>query len=152
MARQVLLSIMSERGSENSVGRCFPAERAVRAKRRGPDRAAYAAASAATVHPHLADLDARGLKPPEFVIVDGARGHEAALVALWGDDLPIQRCTVHKHRNLLAHAPKHMHDELTEDYRDMIYADTAKEIDKRRKAFLRKWRLKCKAVADSLGG
>ena len=29
----------------------------------------------------------------------------------------------------------------------MIYADTAKEIDKRRKAFLRKWRLKCKAVA-----
>ena len=43
-----------------------------------------------------------------------------------------------------------MHDELTEDYRDMIYADTAAEVEKRRKAFLRKWRLKCKAVADSL--
>jgi len=98
----------------------------------------------------LDDLDARGLKRPEFVIVDGAAGLEAALVALWGDDLPIQRCTVHKHRNLLAHAPKHMHDELTEDYRDMIYADTAAEIEKRRKAFLRKWRLKCRAVADSL--
>jgi hypothetical protein len=28
---------------------------------------------------------------------------------------PVQRGTVHKHRNLLAHAPKHMHDELTED-------------------------------------
>ena len=28
-----------------------------------------------------------------------------ALVALWGGELPIQRCTVHKHRNLLAHAP-----------------------------------------------
>jgi putative transposase len=55
----------------------------------------------------LDDLDARGLKRPEFVIVDGAPGLEAALVALWGDDLPIQRCTVHKHRNLLAHAPKH---------------------------------------------
>ena len=98
----------------------------------------------------LDDLDARGLKRPEFVIVDGAPGLEAALVALWGDDLPIQRCTVHKHRNLLAHAPKHLHDELTEDYRDMIYADTAAEIEKRRKAFLRKWRLKCRAVADSL--
>ena len=24
--------------------------------------------------------------------------------------------TVHKHRNLLAHAPKHMQDELTADY------------------------------------
>jgi transposase-like protein len=98
----------------------------------------------------LADLDARGLKRPEFVIVDGAPGLEAALVALWGDKLPIQRCTVHKHRNLLGHAPKHLHDELTADYRDMIYADTAAEIETRRKAFLRKWRLKCRAVADSL--
>ena len=32
----------------------------------------------------LEDLDARGLKRPEFVIVDGAPGLEAALVALWG--------------------------------------------------------------------
>ncbi len=45
------------------------------------------------------DLDARGLKRPGFVIVDGAPGLEAALSALWGDDLPVQRCTVHKHRN-----------------------------------------------------
>ena len=96
------------------------------------------------------DLDARGLKRPEFVIVDGAPGLEAALVALWGEELPIQRCTVHKHRNLLGHAPKRLHDELSEDYRDMIYADTAAEIEKRRKAFLRKWKLKCRAVADSL--
>ncbi len=98
----------------------------------------------------LQDLDARGLKRPDFVIVDGAPGLESALVALWGEELPIQRCTVHKHRNLLGHAPKHMHDELTEDYRDMIYADTAAEIETRRKAFLRKWHLKCRAVADSL--
>ena len=90
------------------------------------------------------------LKRPELVIIDGAPGLEAALVALWGEDLAVQRCTVHKHRNLLGHAPKTMHDELTEDYRDMIYADTAVEVEKRRKAFLRKWRLKCKAVADSL--
>lgn len=98
----------------------------------------------------LGDLDARGLPRPDFVIVDGAPGLEAALVALWGEKLPIQRCSVHKHRNLLGHAPKHMHDELTEDYRDMIYAETATEIEARRKAFLRKWRLKCRAVADSL--
>ena len=52
--------------------------------------------------------------------------------------------------NLLGHAPKRLHDELTADYRDMIYADTAAEIEKRRKAFLRKWKLKCRAVADSL--
>jgi len=97
----------------------------------------------------LDDLDARGLKSPEFVIVDGAPGLEAALAELW-PEAPVQRCTVHKHRNLLAHAPKALHDELTEDYRDMIYAETKTEIGKRRKAFLSKWRLKCKAVADSL--
>ena len=96
------------------------------------------------------DRGARGLKQPEFVIVDGAPGLEAALVALWGEALPIQRCTVHKHRNLPGHAPKHMHDELSEDYRDMIHADTAADIEKRRKAVLRKWHLKCRAVADSL--
>ena len=72
----------------------------------------------------LEDLDARGLKRPEFVIVDGVPGPEAALLGLWGEDLPIQRCRVHKHRNLLAQAPKHMQDELTQHYRDMIYADT----------------------------
>ena len=32
----------------------------------------------------------------------------------------------------------------------MIYATTPKEVEERRKAFLRKWRLKCRAVADSL--
>ena len=98
----------------------------------------------------LCDLDKRGLKRPEFVIVDGAPGLEAALAQLWGDDLPIQRCTVHKHRNLLAHAPKHLHEEIGADYRDMIYAETAREVARRRRAFLRKWRLKCRAVADSL--
>ena len=32
----------------------------------------------------------------------------------------------------------------------MIYAASAKEVEAKRKAFLRKWRLKCRAVADSL--
>ena len=36
------------------------------------------------------------------------------------------------------------------DYADMIYAAALKEVEERRKAFLRKWRLKCRAVADSL--
>jgi transposase-like protein len=40
--------------------------------------------------------------------------------------------------------------EVTADYTDMIYAATPEEIETRRKAFIRKWRLKCRAVADSL--
>jgi transposase-like protein len=97
----------------------------------------------------LDDLIARGVRTPEFLIVDGAAGLEKALAALW-PAVPAQRCTVHKHRNLLAHAPEALHEEVSADYTDMIYAATPQEIAARRKAFLRKWRLKCRAVADSL--
>jgi transposase-like protein len=97
----------------------------------------------------LDDLIRRGLRRPEFLIVDGAGGLDSAITAVW-DGVPVQRCTVHKHRNLLAHAPERLHDEVTADYNDMIYAATREEIAARRKAFIRKWRLKHRAVADSL--
>ena len=100
-------------------------------------------------HAFLADMSARGLRAPDLAIVDGAPGLEAALTRLW-PDMAMQRCTVHKHRNLLAHAPKRLHDELGADYRDMIYAETAGEVARQRRAFLRKWREKCPAVAKSL--
>jgi putative transposase len=97
----------------------------------------------------LDNLVARGLKTPELVILDGGSGLDKALAALW-PDAPVQRCTVHKHRNLLAHAPDRLHEEVSADYNDMIYAETRQEIEAKRKAFIRKWRLKCRAVADSL--
>ena len=97
----------------------------------------------------LDDLIARGLRTPEFLVIDGAAGLEKALAALW-PEVPTQRCTVHKHRNLLAHAPEALHEEVSADYTDMIYAKSAKEIEAKRRAFLRKWRLRCRAVADSL--
>ena len=97
----------------------------------------------------LGDLIKRGLRRPEFLIVDGAPGLDKAIATVW-DGVPVQRCTVHKHRNLLAHAPERLHEEITADYNDMIYATTPEEIAARRKAFIRKWRLKHRAVADSL--
>ena len=97
----------------------------------------------------LDDLIKRGLRRPEFLIVDGAPGLDNAIAAVW-DGVPLQRCTVHKHRNLLAHAPERLHEEITADYTDMIYAQTREQIAARRKAFIRKWRLKHRAVAESL--
>ena len=97
----------------------------------------------------LDDLIKRGLRRPKFLIVDGAPGLDKAVAVVW-DGVPVQRCTVHKHRNLLAHAPERLHEEITADYTDMIYAVTRQEIEARRKAFIRKWRLKHRAVADSL--
>jgi len=95
------------------------------------------------------DLVKRGLKTPELVIVDGAPGLDKALAALWNDTL-VQRCTVHKHRNLLAHAPDRLHEEIPADYNDMITAETKAEIEVRRKACRSKWRLRSPAAATSL--
>jgi putative transposase len=97
----------------------------------------------------LDDLIQRGLRRPQFLIVDGAPGLENAIAAVW-NGVPVQRCTVHKHRNLLAHAPERLHQEISADYNDMIYAATPEEIEKRHKAFIRKWRTKHRVVADSL--
>jgi hypothetical protein len=76
---------------------------------------------------------AQDQRQPELLIVDGGSGLDAALAAVW-NDVPVQRCTVHKHRNLLAHAPERLHEEITADYNDMIYAATREEIEARRKA------------------
>ena len=97
----------------------------------------------------LDDLVSRGLPAPGYVIIDGAAGLQKALGLVWPEAL-VQRCTVHKHRNLLAHAPERLHEEISADYNDMIYAETPKQIEGRRKSFIHKWRLRCRAVADSL--
>src|SRR5438132_2738204 len=97
----------------------------------------------------LDDLIQRGLRRPQLLIVDGAPGLENAIAAVW-DGVPVQRCTVHKHRNLLAHAPERLHEEISADYNAMIYAATREEVERQRKAFIRKWRLKHRPVADSL--
>ena len=86
-----------------------------------------------------------GIRRPEFLIVDGGAGLEQALAALWGD-VPTQRCTVHKHRNLLAHAPQRLHDEVSADYNDMIYAASPAEIEQRRRA------LPAQMAAEMQGG
>ena len=97
----------------------------------------------------LDDLTARGMAKPELVVVDGGKGLEAALASLW-DDVAVQRCTVHKERNLLAHAPKHLHDEIKAEFNDMMHAGNAEDVLGKRKAFLARWKLRCRAVADSL--
>jgi len=82
-----------------------------------------------------------------LLVIMGVRAD--AIAAVW-DSVPVQRCTVHKHRNLLAHAPERLHEEISADYNAVIYAATREELERQRKAFIRKWRLKHHPVADSL--
>ena len=96
----------------------------------------------------LQSLVERQLGAPTLAVIDGNPGLLAALRAQW-PEIAIQRCTNHKLRNLLAKAPAHLREELAEDYRRMVYADSREAVEQERARFLRKWRLRCKAVVSS---
>ena len=96
----------------------------------------------------VGSLAARNLGAPGLAVVDGNPGLAAALKAQW-PKLAVQRCTNHKLWNLLAKAPAHLREELAEDYRRMIYADSREAVEHARRGFVRKWKLRCNAVSTS---
>ena len=49
-----------------------------------------------------------------------------------------------------AKAPARLREELTEDYRRMIYGETVVAVEQARTRFIKKWRLRCPAVVESL--
>jgi putative transposase len=94
-------------------------------------------------------LVARHIGVPALAVIDGNPGLAAALREQW-PTLAVQRCTTHKLRNLEAKAPARLREELAEDYRRMIYADSRVAVDQVRGRFLKKWRLRCPAVIECL--
>ena len=91
----------------------------------------------------------RHIGTPRLAMIDGSAGLAAALREQW-PALAIQRCTAHKLRNLEAKAPVRLREELAEDYRRMIYAETRALVDQARVRFTKKWRLRCPAVVECL--
>jgi transposase-like protein len=53
-------------------------------------------------------------------------------------------------RNVEAKAPARLREELAEDYRRMIYAETRTTVDQARARFLKKWRMRGPAVIECL--
>ena len=105
--------------------------------------------SAASWTEVVASLAARRLARPVLAVVDGNPGLTSALRSHW-PGVDIQRCTAHKLRNVQAKAPARLREELTEDYRRMIYGDTVAVVEQARARFIKKWRLRCPAVVESL--
>jgi transposase-like protein len=97
----------------------------------------------------LQDLERRGLKRPLLAILDGCGGLRAAVEQVW-PGLEVQRCLVHKLRNLLRHAPQRAHDEERDDFHKLMDAETEKEGRAAYEAFLSKWRKSRESVAKSL--
>ena len=97
----------------------------------------------------LEDLAARGLVRPKLCIVDGNPGLRGAIERVW-PKVPVQRCTVHKLRNLERKAPAHAQDEIKADYHRVVYAESLAEARKAQAAFVRKWKKPCPGVVASL--
>ena len=72
----------------------------------------------------LDDLTTRGLGRPELVVVDGGKGQEGALASLW-DDVPVQRCTVHKGAQSSGPCAAAPARRDKADFNDMVHAASA---------------------------
>jgi putative transposase len=76
----------------------------------------------------LEDLVGRGLDTgrPTLFVLDGSKALHAAVTRVWGKGAVIQRCQVHKRRNVKAHVPERHHAELerrlSEAYHEAGYA------------------------------
>jgi transposase-like protein len=94
-------------------------------------------------------LGARGLRAPTLCIVDGSPGLRGAIERGWPKAL-VQRCTVHKLRNLERKAPAHALEAIKDDYHRIVYAAELEEAKAAYAAFVRKWKKSCPGVVASL--
>jgi transposase-like protein len=97
----------------------------------------------------LDDLAARGLQAPVLAIIDGNAGLRRAVGLVW-PKAAVQRCCVHKLRNLERKAPKHALVEIRDDFHRIVYAANADVARAAYAAFERTWAKRCPGVVTSL--
>ncbi len=97
----------------------------------------------------LDGLVERGLRAPLLCIVDGNAGLRRALSTVWSKT-PVQRCAVHKLRNLERKAPKHAVAEVKADFHGIVYAASEAAARKAYADFVSKWKSRCPGVVKSL--
>jgi transposase-like protein len=97
----------------------------------------------------LDDLVTRGRRTPVLCIVDGNPGLRRAVGEVW-PRAAIQRCCVHKLRNLERKAPKHALAEIRDDFHRVVYAASADAARVAHAALERAWGKRCPGVVASL--
>src|SRR5437667_10331786 len=97
----------------------------------------------------LEDLVERGLRAPVLAIIDGNPGLRRAVGEVW-PRTAVQRCCVHKLRNLERKAPKHALLEIRDDFHRIVYAASAEAARAAYVAFERTWGKRCPGVVTSL--
>ena len=91
----------------------------------------------------------RGLQRPSLVIIDGSKGLRAAVERNWPGVL-VQRCSVHKLRNLERHTPRHALEQVKTDYHAIVNAKSLEEAKKAYREFVVKWKKLLPKVVASL--
>lgn len=97
----------------------------------------------------LDDLVQRGMGAPLLCIIDGNAGLRGAIGLVW-PKAAVQRCVVHKLRNIERKAPAHAQEEVAEDFHRIVYAESGAEAKKAYESFQRKWTKTCPGVVRSL--
>ena len=97
----------------------------------------------------LQGLIDRGLKAPRLCVIDGNAGLHRAITLSWRTT-KIQRCAVHKLRNILRKVPQHAHEEITADFHLIVYASGLDTARAARDAFVKKWAKRCAGAVESL--
>jgi transposase-like protein len=100
----------------------------------------------------LTDLEQRGLKLSAKVlfIIDGGKGLAKTLKSRYGRKLVLQRCTIHKDRNLQAHLPKRHRAEAHRRFRIALEQNDYKEAEKLLRELEQWLRAINESAADSL--
>jgi transposase-like protein len=84
----------------------------------------------------LQDLIDRGLKVEERIlaVIDGAKGLRRALRDVFGDRVVVQRCQLHKMRNVVAHLAERRHNYVRRAIRDAYRGASATQARKKLQA------------------
>jgi transposase-like protein len=94
-------------------------------------------------------LVARGLQAPVLCVIDGHAGLRRAVGLVW-PRAAVQRCCVHKLRNLVRKAPTHAREELRDDFHRIVSAPNGEAARAAYAAFEQKWAKRCPGVVKSL--
>ena len=88
--------------------------------------------NAAVVQALLDNLIERGLDPAvcRLFIIDGAKALKKAIRRTFGSHTPIQRCQVHKGRNIMERLPKHLHASVRKALRQAWELDDAAQAER----------------------
>ena len=108
--------------------------------------------NAAVVQALLDNLIDRGLDPTvcRLFIVDGAKALRKAILRTFGRRTPIQRCQIHKGRNIMERLPKHLHASVRRTLRQVWELDDVAKAEQLLRNLARRLEHEAPGVSETI--